>query len=104
MFKILVAVLLMALLTSYSIAALALTDPTRPQGFQQQASKQTLKLESVLIGESRKVAVINGKVVAEGDMVSDAKVLRINKQSVQLSRGGVTSTLALKHTSIRQEK
>lgn len=82
----------------------ALPDPTRPASYQTEAVQHTLKLESVLISEARKVAVINGHVVAEGDRIGSTRVISIHKDRVQVSRGGVSSTLAIKHTSIRQEK
>ena len=53
--------------------------------------------------ESRKVAVINGNVVAEGDSIGSTKIIQIKSDSVTVNRDGKSKTLELKRTSIRQE-
>ncbi len=84
--------------------AQALTDPTKPATFQQSAKSESLKLESILFGASRKVAVINGKALSEGDRIDNKTIIRISKDSVQVSDSGVEITLTLKRPTIRQEK
>ncbi|HEB28363.1 MAG TPA: hypothetical protein ENI05_11415 [Porticoccus sp.] len=82
----------------------SLSDPTRPSGYHSVApEKQGLRLESILFSESRKVAVINGKVVAEGDSIGRTKIIQISRDSVTVSRDGKSKKIELKRTSIRQE-
>ena len=95
------AISLLLLLGSHSWG---LQDPTQPASFTPAASSDiTLTLESVLLGPQRKVAVINGKIVAEGDSVAGAKVITIGKNSVRLRHRGQTVELVLRVTAIRQE-
>jgi len=82
----------------------SLQDPTRPVSFTAAASADTaLTLESILLGPARRVAVINGKVVAEGDSVAGATIVAINKNSVRLRHRGQAVELVLSVTAIRQE-
>ncbi len=78
-------------------------DPTRPptpneirawrgQGGDQAA---TWRLESVLISEHRRVAVINGHTVGTGDQVDGAVVTAIAAGSVRLEASGETVELTL---------
>jgi hypothetical protein len=50
------------------------------------------------------VAVINGKVVAEGESTGGVKVLSIEKDSVHVLSSGSVLKLSLTSVSIRQEK
>lgn len=84
--------------------AFSLNDPTRPSQYTVVGKKQDLRLESVFLGTKRKVAVINGGVVTEGDTIEGVKIININKDSVKVSRDGVTSLIEINSTSIRQEK
>lgn len=98
--------LLGVLLLSLSGNALALKDPTRPTGHRSVpgAVSQSLTLQSILFANSRRVAVINGRVLAEGEKLGDIRIIAINKTGVVISRGGSTQTLRLNTVSIRQEK
>ena len=87
-----------------SLQVIALTDPTRPSAYRAANNKQNLRLESILFSDARKVAIINGAVVAEGDSVGNVKVIKIDKESVQIKRAGKLDKLILRHTSLRQEK
>mgnify|MGYP000179797978 CR=1 FL=1 len=86
------------------VAVHALDDPTRPSSFRAAKKAETLKLESILHSEVRKVAVINGQVLAEGESIGSKKVVHIGKESVRLANGNQELTLTLKRSSIRQEK
>ena len=97
----LIALLLGATVTTQS---LALTDPTRPSSFRAQARQESLRLESILFSDTRKVAVINGKALAQGDSIGSATVTAINRNSVKLKRSGKVLVLEIQHPSIRQEK
>lgn len=71
-------------------------DPTRPptpdeiRAWRGQAGDQpaTWRLESILISEQRRVAVINGQTVSTGDQVDGAVVTAIAAGSVRLAARG----------------
>jgi MSHA biogenesis protein MshK len=86
-------------------SAYGLSDPTKPASYHAESVvDKSLVLESVLISSQRKVAVINGAVVAEGDNVGSAKIIKIDKNGVKMNSGGKTLYLKLNNASIRQEK
>lgn len=99
---------LRALLVILSLSVLAsagfgFSDPTQPSQYRPAAKRVSLKLESVLVSDARKVAVINGQVVAEGEMIGGAKVISIGKDNVRLRKSGKTISLTLEHAQIRRE-
>ena len=66
-----------------------LTDPTRPwksAGYHKQQTRSTASytLNSTLVSRARRVAVINGQHVSEGEAVGNATVVRIGKYDVLL--------------------
>jgi hypothetical protein len=78
----------------------ALTDPTRPwsPGWYQQRQTPTdgsYTLNSTLVSSARRVAVINGRHVTEGETVGNATVLRIRKHDVVLQSPHRQITLKL---------
>ena len=97
--------LIILLLVCIAHTAYALNDPTRPSTFKSaKVASKALNLESILISDERKVAVINGSVVAEGERVGVAEIVAINKDGVDVSSGGKNIRLVLESASIRQEK
>lgn len=82
--------------------AAAFSDPTQPAQYRAAAKRVALKLESVLVSSTRKVAVINGQVVAEGETIGGARVVSIAKDKVRLRKSGKTISLTLKHADIRR--
>ena len=67
----------------------ALSDPTRPwqsSGYQQQRPQTVASytLNSTLVSSNRRVAVINGQHVIEGETIGNAIVVRIGKYDVLL--------------------
>lgn len=84
-----------------TVLAADFSDPTRPSQYKASAKKSSLRLESILYSGERKVAIINGKALAEGDSIESVTVLSIEKDSVSLSN---KKQLVLKRASIRQEK
>lgn len=77
-----------------------LPDPTRPTGAAYADANAVNVpagpvLQSVLTSAGRKVAIINGQTVKQGDMVGDARVSRIADAEVVLTRGGETQVLKL---------
>ena len=84
-----------------------LSDPTRPPLVAPagSAAQQALPvLSSVLIGIDRKLAVIDGKVLAEGDVSQGFRVQRIEPDRVVVSRAGRPAvTLLLDRTPIDKD-
>lgn len=67
--------------------AYAFSDPTAPtnlQGFPGGSGKKGWDLSSTLITDDRRVAVINGKPLREGQRLGEARVIRISKSKVVL--------------------
>lgn len=89
-------------------------DPTAPLGYVGGASATKDNqwiLNAVLVSPGRKLAVINGNTLREGQLLpgsNDTKVQRILAQTVVLQQGGQTWVLKLspsvikKHSSIKQ--
>jgi len=93
---------LLGLLLSASRPASALHDPTRPTDPAQYfgrgaggASSQPWTLHSILRASDRRIAIINGQRVQEGERIGSAKVLRIGHSHVLLQTGGRKLTLRL---------
>ncbi|QSP96489.1 hypothetical protein LPB19_06460 [Marinobacter salinisoli] len=91
--------LLLAGLFTFSAPAMALKDPTRPPGFDnapaKAAPRTSLALQSILVGNGRKVAVINGEPRAEGQAFGDIRVRRILRDRVEVLDHGRLRTLYL---------
>ena len=86
-----------------AIEAAELRDPTRPMSYRPDVSKggkDSLKLESILIAASRKIAVINGKEIHEKDWIGNIQVLKILPGAVLIERAGKRQQLKLR-TPIR---
>lgn len=71
----------------------ALADPTRPAFLSEKKAvkkqiiiEKPLILSSTLVSNNRKVAIINDKVVGEGETVDNALILRISRNFVQVKR------------------
>lgn len=80
--------LLVLILAQFSYAEVAFRDPTQPVDYvpvgKQQDGVTGLKLDSVLISDQRKFAVINGKTVKEKQWVDGAQVVRILPDAVDV--------------------
>ena len=80
--------------------AQVLVDPTRPPmsvakpGTAEEAPPAT-QLQSILISSRRRVAVINGNTVALGDMIGEARVVKISETEVVLRTGEETEVLKM---------
>lgn len=98
-------VLMVGLFTAGSAVGAALDDPTRPPFFMATGKKpptvirrktpKVWELTSTLISPQRKVAVINGRTVSEGDRIDKAIVVKITHASVRLRRGTRDFTVVL---------
>jgi len=85
----------------------ALKDPTQPTdpgnyfGGTESRSGSNWSLQSILSSPQRRIAVINGTRVKEGDRIGAARVVRIRDSHVLLNAGGRTRTLHLLPESIK---
>ncbi len=85
-----------------------LPDPTRPPGAaelaawrgQPGAQDATWRLESVLVSPQRRVAVINGRRVTEGDTVDGARIGAIEATHALIEVEGQTRRLNMKRHGI----
>jgi MSHA biogenesis protein MshK len=81
--------------------AQALVDPTRPPypaaADEEPGGKAAARpqLQSVLISPTRRIAIISGQTVRQGDKHGDATVVRIGVSEVFLRRGDDTEVLKL---------
>lgn len=96
-----VALLLLA--CAGAACAQGLSDPMRPPGAGGAApadaaggaASTTPRLQSVLLSKGRKLAVIDGHIVALGGDLGDAKLVRIRETEVTLKRGEEFETLRM---------
>jgi len=85
----------------------ALNDPTQPTdpalyfGTGQAPNSGDWSLQSILSSPQRRIAIINGSRVREGDRIGSARVVRIRDSHVLLNTGGRTVTLRLLPQSIK---
>lgn len=80
-------------------SALAWYDPMRPQGDGAAALKTEpetpLTLTSILMAQQRRVAIVNSRVVTEGDRINGYRVVRITDYQVELQKGSKHHQLQL---------
>ena len=80
--------------------AQVLVDPTRPPtsvarpGAVEEAPPAS-QLQSILISNRRRLAVINGNTVALGDKIGEARVVKITETEVVLKTGEETEVLKM---------
>lgn len=104
--KYLTCLLAANLLLASAEASQVLYDPTRPPGKNAQAttqSQRSLRLESVLVGKKRKIAIINGRRYMEGDRIGAGKVVKIQRQSVKIALPEKNLLLRLRHVVVKQK-
>lgn len=91
--------LLLTVLALTCSNALALQDPTRPDGFgaspQAQVPQKKFTLASIFIGNDRRVAVIDGMARREGQTFEGVRVRRIHPDRVELVDQGRVRVLRL---------
>lgn len=89
--------LLIVLALMGSAQVYALQDPTRPPGAAAEPSvvmpARDLTLGSILLGNQRRIAVINGVALKEGDSHDQIRVRRIYKDRVEVTDRGQPRTL-----------
>jgi len=79
---------LMAMVLLSSTTVYALQDPTRPPGAEapglQRAAPRDIRVGSILLGPNRRVAVINGVAMREGESHDGLKVRRIHRDKIEV--------------------
>ncbi len=93
-------VISLAMVVPGALSAQALADPTRPPGGDtpgatDEGAAAVSRLQSVLIAPGRRIAVIDGRAVALGGTIGDARVVRITETEVELKRGTESEILRL---------
>jgi len=93
--------LMCVLLIARPVGGTALIDPTRPASPHRRSSDDPVRnqggwrLDSTLVAPDRRVAVINGKQVSEGESVDGARVIAIHQLEVRIQAPGRRMTLQL---------
>jgi len=83
----------------------ALKDPTEPYrpaadgGSGRAGPAPRFRLTAVLIAPTRRVAIVNGKPMQEGQRVAGAELVKIDGHSVQMREGGRDFVLQLGNAS-----
>lgn len=99
-----ITIMLTTILTVFCqiAAAETLKDPTKPPGYQQKGDVMVgtnaapkWVLSSTLISPARRLATINGRTLAVGETIGDARVLAIEANRVALKDGNKEIILEL---------
>ncbi len=81
------------------------TEPPQPTRAPEPEQQLDLSLDSILVADNRRVAVINGQSASAGDSVGDARVRSIEADRVLVEINGTTRTLRLETApSVRQSQ
>lgn len=86
-------------------AAEPVPDPTRPTWPQvaRQGASQHWRVNAIRVDtDGKRIALVNGTVVAEGDSIDGARVLRIDAEHVVLHAADRTFTLTLLHDGVEK--
>lgn len=105
MYKSCAAAVAIALMPTGVAGAQALDDPTRPTALEvveeQLAERSQWRLQSTLLADTRRLAVINGKTVSEGERVDGARLLQVQADRVTLLFEGERIVLRLTETQVK---
>jgi MSHA biogenesis protein MshK len=84
---------------SFAAEELPLQDPMRPYqapvGGARVGTARQIEVSAILISPQRRIAVINGELYREGELVDGAELVRIEADSVRLKRGDQEFVVAL---------
>jgi len=98
-----VSVLLASVLVAPKLGAETLADPTRPLEYQMPPErKAALQLNSILISQGRRIAIINGVQLSEQQWFDNKQVLQITSSQVTLVSQGRKIVLSLHGKTVRQ--
>ena len=105
------ALLCVGLLTVLRAApAAALADPTQPSGTPHlnaagaDSGMGGWRLNATHITSTKRLAVINGTRVAEGDLIGSARVLQVSHAQVKLDAQGEILTLRLLQAEVKKTR
>jgi hypothetical protein len=89
-FRVVLSVVLGMTLLATSGGVLARSDPTRPDNLTSVASTKTSlpRLGSVLVGADRRLAFINGKLLAEGESYRGVTLLEVTRSDAKVRTSG----------------
>ena len=95
-----------ALLLSPLLQAGSPSDPMRPplpdrNSVQSKPALPAYRLDSIIIASDRRLAIINGRMLAEGERIGSAQVERIEATRVTLRTGTRSEILTLLPVSIK---
>lgn len=95
-----------SLLLSLPAESGELVDPTRPSHARAQTQTRVARapawrVETIIVSPTRRLALINGRMVGIGDRVSGAKVIEILPYEVQLEYQGETRRISLVATQVK---
>lgn len=103
----LASLLLCLLSVGQALAAQPLVDPTQPYGERAaprvngaRVAPAALHLEAILHSTQRRLAIVNGQLVREGDRIADNLIEAITPTTVRYSKQGQQHTLSLSGTSL----
>lgn len=110
MYKILLGICLLSGMCAWAdeMAGSDVRDPTAPLGHMKNhnvSGNSQFDLSSVLISPTRKVAIINGSALREGQIVpgsSNVRVQRISRQTVVLQQADQTWELRLSPSVVKK--
>ena len=99
---------LAALLLGFVSTARAETDrdPTRPYSAQAVVSPgsttSAFNVSAIFVSKVRRIAIVNGRRVTEGDSINGAVVVEINKDALRLNLNGKEITTRLLPAGLRK--
>jgi len=88
----------------------ALEDPTRPPGASLLSAGTGIEaqkgwnLTSILVSEGRRLAIINGRTVRQGQKVGNARVVKIDRTGVTILHDGEQKRIALLPSAVKKDK
>ena len=74
---------------------MALVDPTMPADQQETFTSGSMDLSAIMIWKDRRLAVINGKIVHVGDSFNNARIIKIESNTVEMEGAEGRFTLQL---------
>ena len=87
-----------------TVHAETLRDPTRPataRAVTQSAEVASVRLEAIMGSGTRRLAIVNGKIVRTGDRVGGALIQEIGSDSIRYTRNGRSETARIAKDSMR---
>jgi hypothetical protein len=102
LFRIVRMILLLGCIFYSQLCLAFLHDPTRPADFNTDSAFDSSPLTAIIIAPDRKIAVVYGKTVKEGDQVGNSKVISIEENKVQLKSPDGIVTLRLVEKQVKK--